>query len=183
MLEAVRLIAPLAIIEGGQSDVLNALTHIAEQQGTERFRAIVEGLELDQDALRKHCLQMVNVLLDVEDYDFRVHLRNEFMRCGMLSVYDKMLKEEHMSVDLSRQFTVFKNSLEDDYDELTQKHDNIVQDFFDVQECFEMLKASLAGTPAAPAFLSILQHLLLIRDDAQTRFVPSVFLVLVFQNE
>ncbi|OQR77155.1 hypothetical protein BIW11_00484, partial [Tropilaelaps mercedesae] len=169
MLEAVRLIAPLAIIEGGQSDVLSALTLIAEQHGIERFRAIVEGLESDQDALRKHCLQLVNVLLEVEDYDFRVHLRNEFMRCGMLNLYEKMLKEEHMSVDLSRQFTVFKNSLEDDLDELTQKYENIAQDFFDLKECFDMIKASVTGTPSASAFLSILQHLLLIRDDAQIR--------------
>lgn len=169
MLEAVRLIAPFCIIEGGQSAVLNALTLTAEQQGTERFRAIVEGLDSDQDALRKHCLQMVNVLLDVEDYDFRVHLRNEFMRCGMLSVYEKLIKEEHLSVDLGRQFTVFKNSLEDDFEELTQKHENIAQDFFDLQECFDMIKASITDTPAASAFLSILQHLLLIRDDAQIR--------------
>lgn len=173
MLEAVRLIAPFCIIEGGQSAVLNALTLTAEEHGTERFRAIVKGLDSDQDALRKHCLQMINALLDVEDYDFRVHLRNEFMRCGMLAVYEKLIKEEHLSVDLGRQFTVFKNSLEDDLDELTQKHESIAQDFFDLQECFDMIKASVTDTPAASAFLSILQHLLLIRDDAQIRLALS----------
>lgn len=171
MLEAAKVIAPICLIDGGHASVLTALTLAAEQDGTERFRAIVQGLDTDNDQLKTACMQIVNGILDVEDYDFRVHLRNEFMRSGMLRIFEKLQNEEHLSKELGCQFDVFKNALEDDFDELTQKHENISQDFYDLSECFEMIKASVTNTPAQTAFLSILQHMLLIRDDAQIRYV------------
>lgn len=38
-----------------------------------------------------------------------------------------------------------------------------------MQDCFEVLKNTTMDTPAEPFFLSILQHLLFIRDDANIR--------------
>ncbi|XP_028968605.1 protein diaphanous homolog 2 [Galendromus occidentalis] len=169
MLEAAKVIAPICLIDGGHASVLKALTLAAEQDGTERFRAIVQGLETDNDQLKTACMQIVNGILDVDDYDFRVHLRNEFMRSGMLRIYEKLQTEEELSKEFGCQFDVFKNALEDDFDELTQKLETISQDFYDLTECFEMIKASITNTPAQSALLSILQHMLLIREDAQIR--------------
>ncbi len=39
----------------------------------------------------------------------------------------------------------------------------------DVNECFELIKNMVIDTPAEPFFLSVLQHLLCIRDDVQIR--------------
>lgn len=42
-------------------------------------------------------------------------------------------------------------------------------DFDDIHEVFEVLKNLVLDTPSEPYFLSILQHLLFIRDDAYIR--------------
>ena len=53
---------------------------------------------------------------------------------------------------------------------------NINEDSFyrleldDVNECFELIKNMVIDTPAEPFFLSILQHMLCIRDDVQIRY-------------
>jgi len=43
--------------------------------------------------------------------------------------------------------------------------------FTDSSEIFEVLHNSLDGTPSEPFFLSILQHLLSIRDDEWARYL------------
>jgi len=44
----------------------------------------------------------------------------------------------------------------------------------DPQECFQLLYNSTLNTVCEPFFLSILQHLLTIRDDVTVRFVSSL---------
>lgn len=46
-------------------------------------------------------------------------------------------------------------------------------DFNDANECFELVKNLVLETPAEPYLLSILQHLLFIRDDELIRWVLS----------
>jgi diaphanous 2 len=62
---------------------------------------------------------------------------------------------------------------EEDYDELLQKFDHLRFEMEDSGECFEMLKNLTTDSPAEPYFLSILQHLLFIRDDVLIR--PAYF--------
>ena len=49
------------------------------------------------------------------------------------------------------------------------RFDNIRLELDDVNECFELIKNLVLDTPAEPFFLSLLQHLVCIRDDAQIR--------------
>ena len=49
------------------------------------------------------------------------------------------------------------------------RFDNIRLELDDVNECFELVKNLVMDTPAEPYFLSILQHLVCIRDDALVR--------------
>ncbi len=42
----------------------------------------------------------------------------------------------------------------------------------DPAECFSLVHNLVADTPAEPLLLSVLQHLLLIRDDHTARFAP-----------
>ena len=58
---------------------------------------------------------------------------------------------------------------EEDYYELVQRFDNVRLELDDVNDCFEVIKNLVMDSPAEPFFLSILQHLLFIRDDAQIR--------------
>lgn len=70
------------------------------------------------------------------------------------------------------QINVFNEHRENDFAEWIEKFDTTVRvELDDVNECFEMLKQLVMESPAEPYFLSILQHLLFIRDD---HFIRSV---------
>lgn len=79
-----------------------------------------------------------------------------------------MLKNE-INPNVKRHFEIFTVSKEDDADELSAKFDNVQIQMDDIQDCFEVLKNTTLNTPAEPFFLSILQHLLFIRDDENIR--------------
>lgn len=70
---------------------------------------------------------------------------------------------------IKTQFTIFENQRENDADELHERFDKVRLDMDDMQDCFEVLKNVTMETPSEPYFLSILQHLLFIRDDINMR--------------
>ena len=55
-----------------------------------RFGPIVQGLLIrNNEQLRSNCLILINAIISSpEDIDFRMHLRNEFMRVGLMDVLD-----------------------------------------------------------------------------------------------
>ena len=55
-----------------------------------RFGPIVQGLLMkSNEQLRTESLILINVIItQPDDLDFRMHLRNEFMRVGLLDVLD-----------------------------------------------------------------------------------------------
>ena len=77
--------------------------------------------------------------------------------------------ENDASEDLKLQLKVFFDHRDEDFDEFAQRFDNIRLELDDVDECFEVIKNLTLDTPAEPYFLSVLQHLVCIRDDAQIR--------------
>ncbi len=77
--------------------------------------------------------------------------------------------ESNASEELRVQLKVFYEHRDEDFDEFAQRFDNIRLELDDVNECFELIKNMVMETPAEPFFLSILQHLLCLRDDVQIR--------------
>ena len=50
----------------------------------------------NNDGLRVACLQLINALMtSPDDLDFRIHLRNEFMRVGLIDVLDVSFDKSH----------------------------------------------------------------------------------------
>jgi hypothetical protein len=82
------------------------------------------------------------------------------------------LKNETNPV-IKNQFEIFENHKDIDLDELHDRFDKVRLDMDDIQDCFEVLKNMTLETGAEPYFLSILQHLLFIRDDINIR--PAYF--------
>ncbi|CAH1164833.1 unnamed protein product [Phaedon cochleariae] len=118
------------------------------------------------------CFQFINALLsETPDYEFRMHLRNEIVRNGL---YEKLqeLKNETNPL-IKRHFAIFENRRDDDADELHERFDRVRLDMDDIQDCFEVLKNITLDTSSEPYFLSILQHLLFIRDEINVR--PAYF--------
>lgn len=63
--------------------------HAVLPVGPTRFDPIIDGLKSSDDSLTIACLQLVNVLVcQPEDLDFRMHLRNEFMRAGLIHIFE-----------------------------------------------------------------------------------------------
>jgi len=169
-LDAVKLMAAVCLVPpDGHDKTLEAITVGGEVRGVDRFQPIVQGLLIcNNDPLRVACLTLTNALISTpEELDFRMHLRNEFMRVGLLDVLE--LLEDDNGEELDLQLKVFVEHKEEDFDEFAHRFDNIRLELDDVNEVFELVRNSVLDTAAEPFFLSILQHLLCIRDDYQVR--------------
>ncbi len=79
-------------------------------------------------------------------------------------------------MDLQVQLKVFDEHREEDFYEFAQRFDNMRLDLDDMGECFDVLRNSVSETSSEPFLLSILQHLLFIRDDPNVKSVFAEFL-------
>lgn len=177
MCEAVKLLASFCLVHdrSGYEKVLRAITTAASTsyKSSERFRPIVDALFLDEkyDSRRElacHSLIFINTLTNTpSDLNFRLHLRCEIMRMGLYSKFDKFkdIVDKSNNDALKQHFKIFNEIREDDFEEFTQRFDNVTYNMDDVTDCFDVIKNIVTDTPAEPYFLSILQHLLYIRDD------------------
>ncbi|XP_044014805.1 protein diaphanous isoform X3 [Aphidius gifuensis] len=170
MYEAVKLLGAVCLISSdSHKKVLDAITMNGEFNGRDRFLPIVHGLmNKKNENLRVVCLQLINsIISSAEDLDFRLHLRNEIMRVGLADILDTLDNDD--SEDLSNHLKIFNDYKEEDYEEFVQRFDNVRLELDDVNDCFEVVKNMVMDTQAEPYFLSVLQHLLFIRDDAMVR--------------
>lgn len=84
--------------------VLEGLTVSAEMKDMDRFDMIITGLGMGINLpLQVGCMQLVNAIICTpsDHLDYRLHLRNEFMRCGlqnMIKVFDFNLYITTMTV-------------------------------------------------------------------------------------
>jgi len=91
MLEAVKLMAAVCLVPpDGHEKTLEAITIAGEMKGVDRFVPIVQGVMLrNNEPLSTQCLMLTNaVISSSDDLDFRMHLRNEFMRVGLSDVLE-----------------------------------------------------------------------------------------------
>lgn len=130
-------------------------------------------------------MQLINAIVNMpEDFEFRIFLRNEFMRAGLYGMIDDL--KQTATVDLAIQVEVFLKHKDEDYEELSEKFDLIHNDLEDTNQCFEIIQHLVADTPADPLFLAILQHLICIRDDHLIRYINvlfnSLFILCYYEN-
>ncbi|XP_061381443.1 protein diaphanous isoform X4 [Danaus plexippus] len=169
-LEAAKVLAAICLIPNGHEKVLEAITMAGESSRRPRLLPIIEGLSPKApESLKNGCMQLMNAIItEPEELEFRMHLRSEFMRTGL---YDLMDSLQAGAEDGGRliQMNVFDTHAAADQEEFLAKFDDVRVDFHDVNECFELVKNLVVETPAEPYLLSILQHLLFIRDDELIR--------------
>nr|XP_009935484.1 PREDICTED: protein diaphanous homolog 2 [Opisthocomus hoazin] len=171
MTETVKILSAICIVgeENILDKLLGAITTAAERHNRERFSQIVEGLEKHEFLqLQVACMQLINALVtSPEDLDFRIHLRNEFLRCGLKKILPVLKDKENEELDI--QLKVFDENKEDDLIELSHRLNDIRAEMDDVNEVFHLLYNMLKDTSSENYFLSILQHFLLIRNDYYVR--------------
>uniref|UniRef100_A0A8C5ZXR4 Protein diaphanous homolog 2 n=1 Tax=Marmota marmota marmota TaxID=9994 RepID=A0A8C5ZXR4_MARMA len=179
MTEIVKILSAICIVgeENILDKLLGAITTAAERNNRERFSPIVEGLE-NHEALQLQvaCMQFINALVTSPyDLDFRIHLRNEFLRSGLKTMLPDLKEKENDELDI--QLKVFDENKEDDLTELSHlKISSRIFDIFsftyfftDMNEVYHLLYNMLKDTAAENYLLSILQHFLLIRNDYYIR--------------
>lgn len=175
MCEAVKLLAAICLVKerNGYEKVLKAITNatMMARPGGHRFRPIVEGLFVEHDRnweLASNTMIFINCLINTpSDVNFRLHLRCEMMRAGLHDRLEQLTEivEKSSNENLEKHFKIFNAFREDDFEEFSNRFDNVRLDLDDMHECFELLKNLVVDTSCEPYFLSILQHLLFIRDD------------------
>ncbi|XP_055125454.1 protein diaphanous homolog 2 isoform X2 [Symphalangus syndactylus] len=171
MTEIVKILSAICIVgeENILDKLLGAITTAAERNNRERFSPIVEGLE-NQEALQLQvaCMQFINALVTSPyELDFRIHLRNEFLRSGLKTMLPDLKEKENDELDI--QLKVFDENKEDDLTELSHRLNDIRAEMDDMNEVYHLLYNMLKDTAAENYFLSILQHFLLIRNDYYVR--------------
>ncbi|CAH0761837.1 unnamed protein product, partial [Diatraea saccharalis] len=168
-MEAAKVLAAICLIPNGHEKVLEAITMAGESSRKPRMLPIVEGLVTKApESLKNGCMQLMNAIItEPEELEFRMHLRSEFMRTGLYDMIDELRAGAEGSRQI--QMNVFDTHAAADQDEFLAKFDDVRVDFNDSNECFELVKNLVLDTPAEPYLLSILQHLLFIRDDELIR--------------
>lgn len=130
----------------------------------DRFFCIVEGLRHNSVQLQVACMQLINALVtSPDDLDFRLHIRNEFMRCGLKEILPnlKCIKNDGLDIQLK----VFDEHKEEDLIELSHRLEDIRAELDEAYDVYNMVWSTVKETRAEGYFISILQHLLLIRND------------------
>uniref|UniRef100_A0A8C0ZXP7 Diaphanous related formin 1 n=1 Tax=Castor canadensis TaxID=51338 RepID=A0A8C0ZXP7_CASCN len=167
MIDAAKLLSALCILpqpEDMNERVLEAMTERAEMDEVERFQPLLDGLKSRTSiALKVGCLQLINALITpAEELDFRVHIRSELMRLGLHQVLQDLREIEND--DMKVQLNVFDEQGDEDFLDL-----KLISLSTDFSEVFQILLNTVKDSKAEPHFLSILQHLLLVRNDYEAR--------------
>ncbi|XDV51445.1 hypothetical protein PO909_020319 [Leuciscus waleckii] len=176
MTDVVKLLSAICIVgeENTLEKVLEAITTATEGRGVARFNPIVQGLSVRSVQLQVACMQLINALVTSPDeLDFRLHIRNEFMRCGLREILPSLNTVKNDALDI--QLKVFEEHKEEDMIEFSHRLEDIRM-CTDIGDVFNVLYCSVKDTSAESHFLSILQHLLLVRNDYFTR--PQYFKII-----
>ncbi|KAJ8282936.1 hypothetical protein COCON_G00054550 [Conger conger] len=171
MVDAVRLLSAISILEDPEDlheRVLEALTVQGEEQDIERFQPLLSGMRKPNIALKAGCMQLINALISRgEELDFRIHLRSELMRLGLRDQLTEVRDIENE--ELTVQLMVFDEQAEDDSEDLRNRLDDVRIEMDDVSEVFQILMNTVKDSKAETHFLSLMQHLLLVRNDYLAR--------------
>ncbi|XP_073068650.1 protein diaphanous homolog 3 isoform X5 [Manis javanica] len=166
MTDVVKLLSAVCIVgeENILEEVLEALTSTGEERKIDRFSSIVEGLLHNSVQLQVACMQLINALVtSPDDLDSRLHIRNEFMRCGLKEILPNLQCVKNDGLDI--QLKVFDENKEEDLIEFSHRLNDIRAEFDEAYDVYKMVWNTVKETKAEGYFISILQHLLLIRND------------------
>ena len=136
-----------------------------------RFDRLVQILRIDgHEQLKSMVMLFIKAVVTTsDDLNMRIHLRNEFYSAGFKEILPDLRSTEF--VELRQQLALFEEEAAEDWQDLLSRFGEAKLNVTDELECCSFLRGLVYGTPSEPYFLSILQHLLFIRDDHVTRML------------
>ena len=103
----------------------------------------------------------------VEDLDLRIHHRSQMEAAGLQKIITLCLNFGVSSID--KQLQILKAVLEEDERRLRERMDQeTLRDLADPHDVYSAIRAKTEDTEASKYFLSMMQHLLLIREEGQS---------------
>ncbi|CAB1439877.1 unnamed protein product [Pleuronectes platessa] len=126
MTDVMKLLSAICIVgeENTLEKVLEAITTAGEWRAIERFSPIAQGLRDRSVQLQVACMQLINALVTSPDeLDFRLHIRNEFMRCGLKEILPQLTAIRNDALDI--QLKVFVEHKEEDMMEFSHRLEDI----------------------------------------------------------
>ncbi|KAJ6145155.1 hypothetical protein N7470_009050 [Penicillium chermesinum] len=119
-------------------------------------------------------MMFINMLVDGAETDLqlRCHIRAQFISCGIKRLLTKMEGFQYEAID--KQIERFRENEAIDYEDLLQREgsstkDSVegeVKDMSDPLQIADAIATKINGTRAHDYFLSAMQHMLLIRENA-----------------
>ncbi|XP_076880151.1 protein diaphanous homolog 1-like isoform X1 [Brachyhypopomus gauderio] len=171
MVDAVRLLSAICILEHTDNfheRVLESITELGVEREMERFQPLLSGMQKTNIPLKGGCMQLINALISRgEELDFRIHIRSELMRLGLrdLLAEVRVIENEELRVQLQ----VFDEQANKDSEVLRSRLYDMRVEMDDISEVFQMLLNTVKDSKAEGHFLSLMQHLLLVRNDCMIR--------------
>lgn len=84
-------------------------------------------------------MQLINALVtSPDDLDFRLHLRNEFMRCGLKEILPNLKGIKNDGLDI--QLKVFDEHKEEDLNEFFHRLEDIRAELDEASDVYSMLQ-------------------------------------------
>lgn len=135
---ALELLAVFCYLDppNGHNSVLKAMDHLQEQKSDQRrFQNFCSNFEdysgkhdsgTEKEVMEYLIANMlfVNAIISTpEDLEMRIHLANQFYACGLEAIFKKI--KPSGSYLLNKQFEIFDNEMEANYEELTENNNNI----------------------------------------------------------
>ncbi len=101
-------------------------------------------------------------------FEMRCSVRSELQRCGIDRIMPKLEALRHHLID--NEVERYRSHDERDGEILTREYDRkMLKDLRNPQDVFNGLMRSVQGTKAQDFFLSVMRHLMLIKDDGDRR--------------
>jgi cytokinesis protein len=123
-------------------------------------------------------LLLINMLVDTPERDLqlRCHLRAQFTACGIKRIFTKMESFQYEVIDKqveryrTNEVIDYEDLLERDNSSIVESVDSDQKDLSDPPQIAEAIQSKLLNTKANDYFISLMQHLLLLKDnDAEDR--------------
>ncbi|KAH3760466.1 disheveled-associated activator of morphogenesis 1 [Pelomyxa schiedti] len=126
-----------------------------------RFTLLVDCIRHDPDlSVKVTALTLVNSLISsTQDVDERVEIRNDFLRLGVLSIFEAVRENRETSPELKAQVEAFIADHEEDQAELAELNKAADVNLNDCVAMVHFLNDTLLGNHLHPLLMSILQSL------------------------
>lgn len=115
-------------------------------------------------------LQLTNLLLVngifnyIDDLDLRLHHRSQMEAAGLKRIMSTCRSFQVPPID--KQLKILQNMLDEDEKRLSERLDQeVLRDMTDPEQVYQAIRSKTSNSRAHDHFLSMLQHLLLIREE------------------